>query len=113
MFSRTLLAIALVAASGVALAQTTPNANQPSGTAPPGGATMPRDAAPATPPATQMQQSSPLATEGLAKSKIEASGYTDVKDLTKNADGTWSAKAMKDNQEIAVSVDAQGNVMSK
>jgi hypothetical protein len=111
MFKRTLLTIAFVAASGVAMAQTTPNANQPSGgTSPggtsPGGASMPERGATASP-------TSPLASEGLAKSKLEASGYSGIKDLRESPDGTWTGKAMKDSREMAVSVDAQGNVTAK
>ena len=118
MFTRSLLVIALVAASGVAMAQTTPDANKPSTATPPGGATMPRDNSTTntgTPPAQQNQASptSPLATEALAKEKIQGAGYTGVKELMKNPDGTWSAKAMKDDKEIAVSVDAEGNVMTR
>jgi hypothetical protein len=49
---------------------------------------MPR--APASSAPTQQDRgamtspTTPIATEGLAKSKIEASGYTGVKDLMKN-----------------------------
>jgi hypothetical protein len=111
--TRTLLTVAFVAASGVALAQTSPQpSNQPS----PGGATMPRDQSTTTPQQNRGQATSPtspLATEGHAKSKLEGSGYSGIKDLKMNTDGTWSGKAMKDNREMAVSIDAQGNVTAR
>lgn len=113
MITRTLLAVALAATSGVAFAQTSPNANSPST---PPGATMPRDQNTTTPQQNRGQSTSPtspLATDAMAKSKLESSGYTGVKDLKRNTDGTWSGKAMKDNREMAVSIDAQGNVMTR
>lgn len=105
MFTRTLLTtVAVVAVSGIAFAQTSPTA--PS--------TAPKTSPSATTGgAAGVTTTGPLATETLAKTKLEASGYTGVKDLKKNADGSWSAKAMKDNKEMAVSIDAKGNVMSR
>ena len=49
-------------------------------------------------------------TEGQAKSKIEASGYTDVTGLTKDANGVWTGSAKKGGQTTKVKVDFQGNV---
>ena len=49
-------------------------------------------------------------TEGQAKSKIEANGYTQVSDLKKNNDGVWIGSAMKGGQKVNVKVDFQGNV---
>ena len=45
-----------------------------------------------------------------AKAQIEASGYTEVKDLQRKEDGSWQARAMKNNTEVAVSVDPRGSV---
>lgn len=49
-------------------------------------------------------------TEGQAKSKIEASGYTQVSGLTKDNNGVWTGSAMKAGQKVTVKVDFQGNV---
>lgn len=49
-------------------------------------------------------------TMGEAKSHILAKGYTDVTALQKDNDGVWRGMAMKDGQQVHVSVDYQGNV---
>jgi hypothetical protein len=50
-------------------------------------------------------------TEGEAKSRIEKRGFTNVGQLTKDADGVWRGQAMKDGGQVDVSVDYQGNVV--
>ncbi|MBL0899973.1 MAG: PepSY domain-containing protein [Reyranella sp.] len=60
-------------------------------------------APPAGMPGTAQQASS-------ARMQIEASGYTDVKDLRRQDDGSWRARARKNDVEVAVSVDSIGNV---
>ena len=52
-------------------------------------------------------------TEGQAKSRIEANGYTNVSGLKKDDAGVWRGKASKGNQSMNVSVDFQGNVVSR
>ncbi|MBR1175578.1 hypothetical protein JQ617_16590 [Bradyrhizobium sp. KB893862 SZCCT0404] len=49
-------------------------------------------------------------TEGQAKSKIEAAGYSNVSGLQKDNDGVWRGKADKAGAKTDVSVDFQGNV---
>jgi hypothetical protein len=49
-------------------------------------------------------------TEGQAKSRIEAAGYSNVSDLQKDNDGVWRGKADKAGTKTDVSVDFQGNV---
>ena len=49
-------------------------------------------------------------TEGQAKSRIEAAGYSDVSGLTKDANGVWTGSAKKGGQSTTVKVDFQGNV---
>ncbi|MBR0875327.1 PepSY domain-containing protein [Bradyrhizobium tropiciagri] len=49
-------------------------------------------------------------TEGQAKSRIEAAGYSDVSDLKKDDSGVWRGKAKKGDKQIEVSLDFQGNV---
>jgi hypothetical protein len=52
-------------------------------------------------------------TEGQAKSRIESSGYTSVSDLKKDDNGVWRGKAMKDGKSVDVSLDFQGNVITR
>lgn len=49
-------------------------------------------------------------TEGQAKSRIEAAGYSNVSDLRKDNDGIWRGKADKGGSKTEVSLDFQGNV---
>lgn len=52
-------------------------------------------------------------TEGQAKSRIETGGYTNVRELKKDDQGVWRAKAMKDGRSVDVSLDFQGNVVAR
>lgn len=85
---------ALIAATSLVVAQT------PSST---DGKSSTPSVPPAGMPGTAQQASS-------AKTQIEASGYSDVKDLKRQDDGSWRAKARKNDVEVAVSVDSTGNV---
>lgn len=49
-------------------------------------------------------------TEGQAKSRIEAAGYSNVSGLQKDNEGVWRGKANKSGTKADVSVDFQGNV---
>jgi hypothetical protein len=49
-------------------------------------------------------------TEGQAKSRIEAAGYSNVSNLQKDNDGIWRGKAEKSGTQTEVSLDFQGNV---
>jgi len=62
---------------------------------------------PAAPPAG-MPGSAQTATS--ARTQIEASGYTNIKDLKRKDDGSWQATATKNDVEVAVSVDTTGSV---
>lgn len=88
-----LTAAALLASISVVVAQT--------GT-PPGTSTTP-SVPPAGMPGTAQSATS-------ARTQIEASGYTDIKDLKRQNDGSWRARATKNNEEVAISVDSTGNV---
>jgi hypothetical protein len=52
-------------------------------------------------------------TEGQAKGRIEASGFTNVSGLAKDKDGIWRGKAMKGGKSQDIAVDYQGNVVAK
>jgi len=44
------------------------------------------------------------------KSRIEAWGYGEVKDLSRDRTGGWHARVVRNNVEIAVSVDKGGRI---
>jgi putative membrane protein len=50
-------------------------------------------------------------TEGQAKSRIEARGFTNVSALQKDDAGVWRGTATRGGAQVAVSVDFQGNVL--
>ena len=50
-------------------------------------------------------------TEGEAKSRIEARGYTNVTNLKKDDNGVWRGRAMKAGSQVDVGLDYQGNVV--
>ncbi|SEG10294.1 PepSY domain-containing protein [Bosea lathyri] len=50
-------------------------------------------------------------TEGQAKSRLEANGYTAVTDLKKDENGVWKGKATHGGQSVGVSVDYRGNIV--
>ncbi|PZN94422.1 MAG: hypothetical protein DCF30_20300 [Hyphomicrobiales bacterium] len=52
-------------------------------------------------------------TEGQAKSRLEANGYTAVTDLKKDDNGVWKGSAMNSGAKVAVSVDYRGNIVRK
>ena len=87
---------------GVALAQTSAPAPAPA---------TPIPAAPSatTPPVPGANSF----TEGEARSRIEASGYTNVTDLQKDSQSIWRGKAMKDGNSVNVSLDFQGHVVAE
>lgn len=51
-------------------------------------------------------------TEGEAKSRIEAKGFTNVGQLKKDDNGVWRGQATKSGQQVQVSLDYQGNVVA-
>src|SRR5262245_33747837 len=101
---RTIVTLAaLLAAAGIAHAQTSTTPSSPSTTTPasPGStSTMPGGSSGG---AGAMTQTS-------AKSKIEASGYSNVKNLKQDTKGQWTAEATKGGKQIAVMVDSTGMV---
>jgi hypothetical protein len=47
------------------------------------------------------------------KSRIEAWGYGDVEDLSRDRTGRWHAHVVRNNVEIAVSVDKGGRIIAQ
>jgi opacity protein-like surface antigen len=65
---------------------------------------------------TQPTANTPVAgsnsfTEGQARSRIEAAGWTNVTDLRKDDQGVWRGRAMRGGIAAAVGLDFQGNVV--
>jgi hypothetical protein len=52
-------------------------------------------------------------TEGQAKSRIEAAGYSDITELKKDDSGVWRGRAKKDGKTVTVSLDYQGNIVAQ
>ena len=51
-------------------------------------------------------------TEGQAKPRIEANGFSNVSGLQKDSKGVWRGKAVKNGNPVNVSLDFQGNIVS-
>jgi len=111
-----LLAIVLIGASSIAYAQsgtTTPSTPSPSPATPGVPSTSMPPSATNTPSPSALNPSTTTAAEAAARSKIEAQGYSSVKGLTLAPDGTWRGIGMRDNREVAVSIDTSGRVTSQ
>ncbi len=52
-------------------------------------------------------------TEGQAKSRIEARGFTNVSGLMKDNTGVWRGTATQGGKSVKVSLDFQGNVVTQ
>ena len=70
----------------------------------------------ARPDANRTETVPPETAEGLSDSSvraaIEADGYKRVRVLSKSENGIWRAVALRGKTEVALRVDAQGNVMA-
>ncbi len=49
-------------------------------------------------------------TEGQAKSRLEASGYSNIGGLKKDDKGVWKATATHSGAQVNVTVDYRGNI---
>lgn len=49
-------------------------------------------------------------TEGQAKSRLEANGYSNVTALKKDDNGVWKGTATHSGAQVSVSVDYRGNI---
>jgi hypothetical protein len=105
MIRTTIVTLGLIAAAGVAHAQmqapSTPEGRD--GRSMPGGTSNPNTGLPKSP-------MNPSAAEAAAKAELEKKGYTGVKSLTRDPAGNWAGKAMRNNVEIAVILEPNGNV---
>lgn len=101
------LALAFVAAAGLASAQS----NDSSGAS---GASNPAVNAKNTASANNfvapsaLQKGSNSFTEGEAKSRLESAGLANVADLKKDDSGIWRGKAQHDGKSVSVGLDYKG-----
>ena len=103
---KVILALAALAATSTAWAQTAPPANRDANT--------PAVNSPNSPP----NPGAPVAgansfTEGQAKSRIEDKGFKNVSGLQKDGSGVWRGKADQNGKAVNVTVDFQGNVVAR
>jgi len=66
-------------------------------------------------PNSEIDKNAPLPgansfTEGQAKSRLEANGYSNVTELKKDENGVWRGSAMHTGAKVNVSVDYRGNI---
>jgi predicted homoserine dehydrogenase-like protein len=104
LMAATASALLLTACAGAAFAQSGPPAN-------------PNASTPAVASKSTTNPGAPAAgansfTEGQAKSRIEAAGYTNVSGLMKDKDGIWRGTATKGSATNNVALDFQGNVVT-
>ena len=103
MTNRPLIALVLVLAAAAA--------TQAAARSPIGGATMPRDALQTDPLGPRSEPTVTVA-QAVARTQIEKSGYSAVRGLSRNTDGTWHAVARNPgNTPVAVALDNQGKVV--
>jgi hypothetical protein len=87
------------------------------------GTTTTTPRAESTPPAATMDSGTrtseaPAAgansfTEGQARNRIEAAGFTGVDGLQKDDQGIWRGRAQRNGQQVSVALDFQGNVSTR
>lgn len=76
-------------------------------------ASNPADPAQAQTAALTTDQPTAAGGDTDAKRAIEFDGYKNVRNAVKDADGVWHARAMRGRTEVAVRVDASGNVSTE
>jgi hypothetical protein len=110
--NRTLLTIALLGASAVtatgAYAQSAPLAGNGVSTSTMNYSAMPSADVPS--PKGTGATWTPTAEEAYVKSAIHDAGYGAVSDLTRGSDGTWHARATKNNARVEVAFDRAGHI---
>jgi hypothetical protein len=52
-------------------------------------------------------------TEGQARSRMESKGYTNLSGLKKDDKGVWRGTAMRGGKSVDVSLDFEGNVVAQ
>ena len=121
-------AAALMLASGVAMAQTSPGTPNTAGSASPPTANqttiVPGSATPTTTTPAGAPMSTPASTQApapgsnsftqrQAMNRIRRAGYSNVAGLKKDNKGIWRGSAKKDGNAVNVSLDFKGNVSAQ
>jgi hypothetical protein len=114
----TLATLSILATASVAQTSTQPNTSNSSTTAPSSGAGSSNPAVTVKPKGSPESTGSLEAgansfTEGQARSRIEAQGFTNVTDLRKDDQGIWRGKAMRNGASTSVAIDYRGNVQAQ
>ena len=52
-------------------------------------------------------------TEAQARSRIEAQGFSNISELSKDDQGVWRGKAQRDGKSIDVAIDYKGTVQAQ
>ena len=113
----TLAVVSAIATTAVA--QTTNSQGSGSTTQPMNNTTGSSNPAAAVKPADSPQSTGSVEpgansfTEGQARSRIEAQGFSNVTDLRKDDQGIWRGKAMRNGQSIGVAIDYKGTVQAQ
>jgi hypothetical protein len=100
-----IVAAALLFSVSSALAQTAPQADTNQNTP---AVTTPESINPDAP-----VEGANSFTEDQAKTRMEEAGFSNVANLNKAENGIWMASGMKDGSAVSISLDYQGNVVSK
>jgi hypothetical protein len=103
------LVVAAIAGTAMAQSQNPPAQNPPAQSGPQNSAVN---------SSSQQRVDAPVRgsnsfTEGEAKSRIEAKGFSNVGGLQKDNDGVWRGQATRDGKQVEVSLDYQGNVVAR
>jgi hypothetical protein len=114
-------ALIVILAVGVAGAAYAQNAQMPAGPTnpPPGTSYGGAGNNPYLPPSTTgtakpgALNSNASSAEAATRYKLEQAGFHDVKGLSRTPDGVWSGRAVRNGVEVAVSMDAAGNIVTQ
>jgi hypothetical protein len=114
----TLATLSILATAAVAQTSTQPNTSNSSTIAPSDSAGSSNPAVTVKPKGSPESTGSLEAgansfTEGQARSRIEAQGFTNVTELRKDDQGIWRGKAMRNGASISVAIDYRGNVQAQ
>lgn len=112
------IALALIGISGAAFAQnqtpTSPPTNAPPGTSYSGtGSPYLKESPSGTPSAAALDGPNASAGTAATRAQLESAGFSNVKGLARQPDGTWTARAVKSGVEVAVSIDTAGRIATQ
>ncbi|WP_046865074.1 hypothetical protein [Microvirga massiliensis] len=105
---------AAVVLSGPALAQQTGSRTTPVSPGP-GASNQNGSRNPAAGPETTgaVEAGANSFTEGQARSRMEAQGFTNIQGLAKNEQGIWHGRAMQNGRPVEVMLDYRGHIATR